>query len=124
MKLKQQYVKTGLMALALMAISSVASAAPLGQVLDQIAAGNFGATARFINGALYVAGFAFGGSAIYKLRKYIKDPDRESLALPAGLALCAVLCLALPSYLQTGVDTVFSSGQQLNSLGGSGMIRQ
>jgi H+/Cl- antiporter ClcA len=106
-------------ALTAAALCATAFAAPLGAVLQQSASNNFGGINTFATGGAYVGGVISGITGIFKIRKYMKDPDRESLVPAAGFLLAAALLLALPSALSTGVDTVFSSGSTANTINGS-----
>jgi hypothetical protein len=122
MKKKSILIKAAAASLAMAAVAG-AHAAPLGQVLSNAASNNFSQTSMFITAFMYVAGIAMGAAGIFKLRDYMKDSDRNSLKVPAGLLLAASLALALPSYLKTGVDTTFGGGATMNSISGTTDIR-
>lgn len=127
MKLKNKILKSTLLfALSgfCVLLAPLALAEGIGAILDRSAGENFLSINNFITGALYLAGISLGGVGIFKIRDYMKDSDRTPLKLPLGLILTAVIAIALPSFLKTGVDTVFGQGQAtLNSLEGSQLRR-
>jgi hypothetical protein len=105
-------------------VGDAAMADSLGTILDRGASQNFLSANNFITGFMYLAGVGMGAAGVFKLRDYMKDSDRNSLKLPAGLLIAASLALALPSYLKTGVDTTFGQGNAtLNTLQGSQLGR-
>jgi hypothetical protein len=80
---------------------------------------------KFLTAGAYVAGIAFGIGSVLGFRAYVKDERGDkTLKMPVGLLVVAALALALPSYLGTGLDTVFGgSGGNSQGVGGVQQIR-
>jgi peptidoglycan/LPS O-acetylase OafA/YrhL len=116
--------KTLAIAAGLALTAGAALAASLGGIADTAANQNFLSLNNFITGGMYLAGVGLGAAGVFKLRDHIKEPDRTPLKMPLGFLVAASCALALPSYLRTGVDTTFGTGQAtINDLRGSQLGR-
>jgi purine-cytosine permease-like protein len=107
-----------LLAASLAVVCSQSFALGLGDVLMNSAGSNLKGINMAATATAYVIGVISGITGIMKIRKYMKEPDRESLVPAFGYLLTAALLIALPSSLSTATDTVFSGGATTNSISG------
>lgn len=108
----------------IMAVTSLALAADssgaesLSNVATNIT-GNFGALAKMITAAAYVAGFGFAFAAILKFKAHKDNPQQIPVGTPIALLFVGAALIFLPTLFSVSGETVFGSGAQVG--GASGM---
>ena len=69
----------------------------------------FTAISTILSGLAYVAGIGFGLKAALKLKQQSESNGQIPLSQPIMLGVVAAILITLPTFLTTGVDTVFGS---------------
>jgi hypothetical protein len=105
----------GVGALALTAVGMVMGDASLLLGVDAAAIsdnvrGNFGAVADLLGGGAYLAGAGFGIQSALKFKAHNENPQQVKLSQPLTYGVVAGALLALPTFLDTGADTLFTTG--------------
>lgn len=78
--------------------------------------GNFGALAKMITAAAYVAGFGFAFAAILKFKAHKDNPQQIPVGTPIALMFVGAALIFLPTLFSVSGQSVFGSGA---STGGS-----
>lgn len=107
-------------ALVLSAIPGLADAATIGAVADNVST-SFGQLADLIVAGAYLGGAGMGIQAALKFKAHNENPQQVKLSQPIVYSLVAACLLALPSFIQTGSDTLWNGGATSSSLKGGGV---
>jgi intracellular multiplication protein IcmD len=83
--------------------------------------GNFGAIADLMGGGAYLAGAGFGIQSAFKAHN--ENPQQVKLSQPLTYGVVAGALLALPTFLDTGADTMFDSAGTATSIDGNSLGR-
>ncbi|PIQ43840.1 MAG: type IV secretion protein IcmD [Gammaproteobacteria bacterium CG11_big_fil_rev_8_21_14_0_20_46_22] len=125
--LNKRFFRGLLVLLSMIAASSLVLAAPapasggvdsLSTVATNIT-GNFGALAKMITAAAYVAGFGFAFAAILKFKAHKDNPQQIPVGTPIALLFVGAALIFLPTLFSVSGATVFGSGASVG--GSSGM---
>ena len=77
----------------------------------------FEAITMILSGLAYVAGIGFGLKAALKLKQQSESNGQIPLSQPIMLGVVAAILIALPTFLTTGVDTVFGESNTKSQIG-------
>lgn len=101
--------KSGFMLAAgtLMLFTDIAVAEGIGGVADNVY-GNFESLESLMKGVSYLGGVGFGIGAALKFKEHNENPQQVKISKPITAALVSAMLLALPSVMETSVDTVFT----------------
>ena len=94
-------------------------AASLSDVATNII-GSFGALAKMITAAAYVAGFGFAFAAILKFKAHKDNPQQIPVGTPIALLFVGAALIFLPTLFGISGETIFGSGSTTG--GDSGVI--
>ena len=107
-------------AVAVCAFPGLADAATIGKVAGNVST-SFGALADLIVAGSYLGGAGLGIQAALKFKAHNENPQQVKLSAPIVYSLVAACLLALPSFIQTGTDSLWGEGQaKSSSLTGGG----
>jgi len=80
--------------------------------------GSFGALAKLITAAAYVAGFGFAFAAILKFKAHKDNPQQIPVGTPIALLFVGAALIFLPTLFGITGSTVFGSGATVGGVGG------
>lgn len=80
---------------------------------------NFGALAKMITAAAYVAGFGFAFAAILKFKAHKDNPQQIPVGTPIALLFIGAALIFLPTLFSITGETVFGSGATIGGVSGS-----
>lgn len=79
---------------------------------------NFGALAKMITAAAYVAGFGFAFAAILKFKAHKDNPQQIPVGTPIALLFIGAALIFLPTLFSVTGQTVFGSGATAGGVSG------
>lgn len=113
-----------LAAVATLLVAEPAMAETAGEVADRLT-GQFEGFAKLIFGAMFLVGIGLGGLAALKFKAHADNPQQNKLTTPIILALVAAMLIALPTFINTGLETLWSGAETGGIQGdGAGLIGQ
>ncbi len=102
-------------------VALAASSQNLGTVANTIR-DTFGALAKLITAAAYVAGFGFAFAAILKFKAHKDNPTQIPVGTPIALLFVAVALIFLPSVFSVSGATVFGSAARAGKISGTASV--
>jgi intracellular multiplication protein IcmD len=91
----------------------------VGGVADNVKE-QFGSLAQLIFGAMFLVGIGLGGMAALKFKAHSDNPQQNKLMTPVILALVAAMLIALPTFINTSMATLWGGDAESGGLEGDG----
>jgi intracellular multiplication protein IcmD len=96
----------------LLGTSTAFAAQDIGSVAKQVT-GTFGALAKLITAAAYVAGLGFAVGAVLKFKQHKDNPTQIPIGTPIALIFIAAALIFLPSIFGITGQTLFGGGGEV-----------
>ena len=106
-------------AVALVAVPGFVDAKTAGEVAENVGK-SFGQLADLIVAGSYLGGAGMGIQAALKFKAHNENAQQVKLSQPIVYSLVAACLLALPSFIQTGTETLWGTNAKSSALVGGG----
>jgi len=96
-----------------------ASGDGVGKVADTVK-GQFSQLADLVFAAMFLVGIGLGGMAALKFKAHSDNPQQNKLMTPVILALVAAMLIALPTFINTSMATLWGGDAETAGIEGTG----